>query len=65
MMLRDLLKIKKIKQSQIAARLGVSEATVSKWARGHQRIPTQYLRPLAVQLEVTIDDLVPVEPVAA
>lgn len=48
-----------IRQKEIADRLDVSEPTVSKWVNGHAVIPTQYLRPMADALAVSVDVLLP------
>lgn len=48
-----------MRQRDIAARLGVSEASVSKWANGHESVPPSLMRPLAKMLNVDVEVLVP------
>ncbi|MBR0649533.1 helix-turn-helix transcriptional regulator [Roseomonas terrae] len=44
---RQQLRDKGIRQADIAARLGVSEATVSKWLARKQAVPVSAVLPLA------------------
>lgn len=50
-----------LKQKHIAANLGVSEGTISKWLNRNEVIPTIYLLPLARMLEIEVTDLLPEE----
>jgi len=61
MSLRQVIRSSSLRQSEIAYRLGVSEASVSKWVNEKALVPTAYLRRLADMLEVTVDELVPRE----
>lgn len=55
--LRHHLRKCRVRQRQLAARLAVSEATVSKWLTGKQAIPATSIRPLAAALGISTDDL--------
>jgi transcriptional regulator with XRE-family HTH domain len=46
-----------LRQKDVANALGVSEATVSKWFRGDQRMSVGQLRQIAALLKVHIGDL--------
>ncbi|MGV4856364.1 helix-turn-helix domain-containing protein [Acetobacter senegalensis] len=59
MSLKVVLKERGKTQAQLAAQIGVSEPTVSRWATGASVIPTQMLRAVAQALDVPLDVLVP------
>jgi transcriptional regulator with XRE-family HTH domain len=59
--LKQRAKDRGLKQKEIAADLGVSEGTISKWLNRDAVIPTAYLRPLAEALETPIEALLPLE----
>lgn len=46
-----------LRQKDVAFTLGVSEATVSKWFRGEQRMSVGQLRQIAILLKVPVGDL--------
>ena len=48
-----------LKNKVLAAEMGVSEATMSKWINRAMVVPTQYLRPLSDALHVPIEELLP------
>lgn len=57
--LKQRVKERGLKQREIAEELGVSQGTLSKWVNREAVIPTSYLRPLSVLLDVAVDDLLP------
>ncbi|WP_415481898.1 helix-turn-helix domain-containing protein [Acetobacter papayae] len=59
MSLKALLKEQGKTQAQLAAQIGVSEPTVSRWVRGTAFIPTQMLRAVSRALGVPLETLVP------
>ncbi|WP_366918371.1 helix-turn-helix domain-containing protein [Acetobacter senegalensis] len=59
MSLKALLKERGKTQAQLAAQIGVSEPTVSRWVRGSAFIPTQMLRAVSRALGVPLEELVP------
>ena len=59
MSLKALLKEQGKTQAQLAAQIGVSEPTVSRWVRETAFIPTQLLRVVSRALGVPLEDLVP------
>lgn len=48
-----------VQQRTIAARLRVSEPTVSHWASGRQNVPSEYAIPLSRLLGVPVETLLP------
>jgi transcriptional regulator with XRE-family HTH domain len=48
-----------VRQVRLAEMLGVTEATVSRWLNRKKPIPVEYLWPIALKLDVTLEDLVP------
>lgn len=59
MSLKAILKEQGKTQAQLAALIGVSEPTVSRWVRGSSLIPTQMLRAVSRALGVPLELLVP------
>jgi len=57
--LKHIFKARGIQQRMIAARLGVSEPTVSHWASGRQHVPSEFVLPLARLLDVPVELLLP------
>lgn len=55
--LREWLKLRSISQREVAAALSVSEATVSAWIAGKQRMSVGQLRQIAVLLQASPGDL--------
>jgi DNA-binding transcriptional regulator YiaG len=49
-------------RTELARELGVSRDRVSKWERGENAPPLEFLVPLAILLEVTLDELVTGKP---
>jgi transcriptional regulator with XRE-family HTH domain len=58
--LKDLIKSRGIKQHDLAASLGISDATMSAYAMGIRAIPLRLVAPLADLLGVTVDRIVDV-----
>lgn len=56
--LRDTARKRHLSQRDIAARLGVSDSTVSRWFAGLGDIPSRYMRPLAHLLGVPVEVVV-------
>lgn len=52
-----------LKQKVLAAEMGVSEATMSKWINRGLVVPTPYLRQLADRLQVPVEELLPTQAV--
>jgi len=55
--LKVVLAEKRLHSKQLAARIGVSEGTVSKWCVNKQQPPLERLREIALDLDVDIKDL--------
>ena len=53
--LRQLVVDCDLRQNWLASRLGVSESLVSKWLSGSLGLPMRRVRPLAVELGVSVD----------
>jgi transcriptional regulator with XRE-family HTH domain len=58
-MLKELIKTQGLLQRDIARRLLVSDATVSKWVSGKHPVPLSKIRKLAEELNVSVDALIP------
>lgn len=58
MLLKELLKTKGIKQKWLAARMGVSEVTVSNWCSGKSVPKKVHIQKLSELLEVPVKSLV-------
>jgi putative transcriptional regulator len=56
--IKELLKQKKIKQQELANRLGVSKVTVSYWCNNQTNPSLETLRNIAQILKVKIADLI-------
>lgn len=48
-----------LSQSELAARLGVSEASVSRWISGERTVSAPFLVPLGRELDVDPEHLLP------
>jgi len=46
-----------IHQREVAAKVGATEASVSRWLAGSQSIPVRFIRPLADVLRMTTDEV--------
>jgi transcriptional regulator with XRE-family HTH domain len=57
--LRLVAKRRGVTGRQIAATLGVTPSTVSRWLCGKGRVPHQYLRDLAAMLAIDPVDILP------
>lgn len=57
MALRDHLRQRRIRQREIARKLGVSDATVSKWLSGKLDVPSSKVLPLAEAAQMEPGDL--------
>lgn len=58
--LQALMKSHGRRQSELADRLGVSEPSVSRWARRDADIPARYIQPIADFLGVPASDVLAV-----
>jgi len=58
MLLKELLKIKGIKQKWLAQKLGVSEVTVSNWVKEKSFPSKKRLEKLSELLDVPLNDLI-------
>lgn len=56
MLLKELLKVKGIKQNWLASKLGVSEVSVSKWVKGKSLPSQKNLEKMSELLNVPIND---------
>lgn len=57
MLLKEVFKAKGIKQKWLASKMGVSEVTVSNWAKGKSMPSQKHLEKLSAILGVTVKDL--------
>jgi len=58
MLLKELLKVKGVKQKWIAQKMGVSEVTVSNWCSGKVIPKKEHLQKLSDILDIPIKTLV-------
>lgn len=63
--LRNLCKAKKMKQIDVAAYLGISQASVAKWFSGANGIDIDNLYKLCVYLGVSVDQILGMDPIGA
>ena len=55
--LREIMRIRGKRQNAVAAKLGVSEPIMSRWANRQADIPARAIRPLAEELGVPLDEI--------
>lgn len=58
MLLKELFKSKGVKQKWLAAKLGVSEVTVSNWVKEKSNPSTKHLEKLSIILDIPLKELV-------
>lgn len=58
-MLSSARKASGLTQEEVAERVGVAQSTYSKWENGASEMQAVYIRPLAMALGLSVDDLVP------
>lgn len=56
-MLKDVLKSKGVKQKWLATKMGVSEVTVSNWAKQKSTPKKEHLEKLSLLLDIPLDQL--------
>lgn len=58
MNLKQIMKSKNIKQSELAKELGVSQETISDWCTGYRKPRIKYLPKLTKMLGISMEELV-------
>ncbi len=58
MLLKELFKSKGVKQKWLAAKLGVSEVTVSNWVKEKSNPSTKHLEKLSAILNIPLKELI-------